>query len=187
MCGGPDRLGSWPTSRTGHEYYPDTGRPGRVRCAALVTRAGAEALGFTTDELVAIRDSWAEVGVFFEGGIRQHDELLTAASGTVTSPNFPSNYPNNYKHTWAIDPPGPAPVTLTFTAFNNAFDDFVEVRDETGALLSRTSGTTLPPPATATRLLITFGSYWVLNAPGWRNLDVAGDCGGGLRRRRRCR
>ena len=128
----------------------------------------AEALGFTTEELVAIRDSWADVGVFFEGGIRQHDELLTNASGTITSPNFPANYSNNYKHTWAIDPPGPAPVTLTFSSFATGLNaDFVEVRDATGTLLGRASGNNPPLPTTSTRLLVTFATNAEITRSGW--------------------
>ena len=129
----------------------------------------AEALGFTPEELLAIRDSWADVGVFFEGGIRLHDELLTAASGTLTSPNFPSNYPHNYKHTWAIDPPGEAPVTLAFSSFQvlGTVSDALEIRDGAGNLLSRTTSSVLPPPATATRLLVTFATSPSGSASGW--------------------
>jgi hypothetical protein len=59
-------------------------------------------------------------------------------------------------------------VTLTFSSFNTQGGaDVVEIRDEAGTLLSRTSGTTLPPPATATRLLVTFATNASFALSGW--------------------
>jgi Zn-dependent metalloprotease/subtilisin-like proprotein convertase family protein len=132
--------------------------------------AAATALGFSEEERAAINQSWQDVGVFCDGAVEpiQCDETLTDESGTVTSPNFPNNYPDNFRHTWCIQPASGSPATLSFDAFNTESGfDFVRIRDANGANLSNTSGTTAPAPATSTLVAITFSSDGSVNATGW--------------------
>ena len=113
---------------------------------------------------------WQDVGVFCDGAVEpiECDETLTAESGTITSPNFPANYPDNFRRTYCIQPASGSPATLTFTAFNTeAGFDFVRIRDANGANLSNTSGTTAPEPETSTLLAITFSTDGSVTAPGW--------------------
>jgi Zn-dependent metalloprotease/subtilisin-like proprotein convertase family protein len=131
--------------------------------------AGA-ALGFTEAELEAINLSWQDVGVFCDGTNPpiQCDETLTAESGTITSPNYPNPYGNNYDNTWCIEPASGNPATLTFTAFNTeAGYDFVQIRDANGDEVSNTSGTTAPAPSTSTLLAVRFRTDGSVVATGW--------------------
>jgi vibriolysin len=133
--------------------------------------AAATALGFSTEERAALNQSWQDVGVFCDGSVQpiQCDETLTAESGTVTSPNFPANYPDNHRRTTCIQPASGGAATLTFTAFNTEPGfDFVRIRDANGAQLSNTSGATPPPPATSTLVAITFTSDGSVTAAGWQ-------------------
>ena len=81
------------------------------------------------------------------------DEMFTGASGTVSSPN---PYPHNFVHAWCIFPGGGPSTTLSFTSFSTeASLDLVSVYDADGDLVSTTSGTTAPAPATSTAFAIT--------------------------------
>jgi subtilisin family serine protease len=44
------------------------------------------------------------------------DERLTAPTGTVQSPSFPGDYPDDLDYTWCITPPGGDEATLVFSA-----------------------------------------------------------------------
>jgi len=129
----------------------------------------ASALGYSATELQHIRDSFADVGVYCGGATQPPpscDQTLTAASGTITSPNYPSNYPNNVKRTWCIQPASAA--TLTFSAFDTESGyDFVTIRDANGQQLSKTSGATKPAAATSTKLYVTFESDGSVVKTGW--------------------
>ena len=132
--------------------------------------AATTALGFSEEERAFINQSWQDVGVFCDGAVEPIvcDETLTAESGTLTSPNFPANYPDNFRRTYCIQPASGSPATLTFTAFNTeAGFDFVRIRDANGANLSNTSGTTAPAAETSTLLAITFSTDGSVTAPGW--------------------
>ena len=135
----------------------------------------ATALGFTTTEKDYLRDSWADVGVLCDGAIEPIvcDETLTTASGTIQSPNYPNQYPNNVQHTWCIKPAGGAATTLVFDAFDTEQCpdqpcDFVTIKNgNTGAVFSNVSGTTLPPQATSSYIAVTFSSDASVTATGW--------------------
>lgn len=131
----------------------------------------ATALGFSTVEKNRIRASWVDVGVFCDGDVEPLicDETLTTASGTITSPNYPSNYPDDYSHIWCIDPPGTQQATLVFDAFFTEDGyDFVEIKNGvTGAVLSTTSGSTAPADATARIVVVKFTTDQSVNESGW--------------------
>jgi hypothetical protein len=149
-------------------------------CQGVV--AAANALGFSSTERAAITQSWADVGVVCDGSPQpiQCDQTFTASSGTVTSPNFPNNYPNNFSRTYCIQPSGGAAATLTFTAFNTeAGFDFVRIRNASGTQLSNTSGTTAPAPATSTLIAITFTTDASVVRTGWSASWTTGGGGGG--------
>jgi len=134
------------------------------------TIQAATALGFSADEIAALNTSWQDVGVFCDGTTPPItcDETLTGETGTVSSPNFPANYPNNFRRTYCIQPASGGTATLTFSAFNTeAGFDFVRIRDASGAQVSNTSGTTAPAPASSTQLAITFTSDGSVVATGW--------------------
>nr|KAG5695372.1 hypothetical protein BaRGS_033585 [Batillaria attramentaria] len=42
---------------------------------------------------------------------------LFEPAGTITSPNYPDDYPNNALRVFVINPPGPEKVCLNFTDF----------------------------------------------------------------------
>ncbi|HTE55290.1 MAG TPA: M4 family metallopeptidase [Kofleriaceae bacterium] len=143
--------------------------------------AAATSLGFTPAEIAAISSAWTAVGVTCDGTTPpvQCDQTFTTASGTVTSPNFPNNYPNNFSRTYCIQPAGGASTTLTFSAFNTEANfDFVTIKNAAGTQLSRTSGTTLPPAATSTLIAITFTSDQSVVRSGW-SASWGGGGGGG--------
>jgi vibriolysin len=119
------------------------------------------ALNWTAAERDILRLSWSESGVYCDGMVEPLicDETLTAASGTLTSPNYPNQYTNNYKRTWCIQPAGGAAATLHFTAFNTeAGYDFVEIKNAAGQQVSRTAGTTAPADVTSTIIAVKFTS-----------------------------
>ncbi len=116
-------------------------------------------LAWTAAERDLLRLSWSESGVYCDGLVEPLvcDETFTAASGTLTSPNYPNQYPNNYTRTWCIQPAGGAAATLHFNAFaTEAGYDFVEIKNAAGTQLSRTAGTTAPADATSTLLAVKF-------------------------------
>jgi Zn-dependent metalloprotease len=131
----------------------------------------ARALHFTDDEVLAIRTSWVDVGVYCDGLFPPPppcDETLTGATGTVTSPNYPNNYGDNFSKTWCIDAPAGTTATLKFDAFETESGyDFVTLGDKNGAVLSKTSGTTAPDPVTSTRIYITFKTDSSVQKKGW--------------------
>jgi vibriolysin len=128
------------------------------------------ALGWSAAERDALRTSWSESGVYCDGMVEPIvcDETLTAASGVLTSPNHPDPYPNLYRRTWCIQPGNGLVATLHFTAFSTEANyDFVQIRDAAGALLSRTSGTTLPADVAGPILAITFTSDQLETSSGF--------------------
>jgi pseudolysin/vibriolysin len=131
----------------------------------------ATALGYTTAERNALRDAWKDVGVFCDGAVApvNCNETFTTSNGEITSPQFPSAYPNGTTRTYCIRPDDGEPVTLLFTDFatEEGFD-VVTIRDGAGAILQTASGTTGPVAITAPMLSVTFTSDESVNAPGWR-------------------
>ncbi|HEU5057746.1 MAG TPA: M4 family metallopeptidase, partial [Kofleriaceae bacterium] len=134
------------------------------------TMDAAAALGFSEQEREWLTLSWQDVGVFCDGAVEPIicDETLTAESGTLTSPNYPNPYPDNFSHIWCIQPASGQPATLHFDAFNTeAGYDFVVIKDANGAVLSTTSGTTAPADATSTLIAVKFTSDGSVTATGW--------------------
>ncbi len=118
----------------------------------------AAALGFSDTEKAAIRDSWLDVGVACDGAVKtlKCDETLTTDSGTLTSPNFPATYTNNYSHTWCIKPASGLAATLSFiTVDTESGYDFITIQDASSAELAKVSGTTLPATQSGDLLAVT--------------------------------
>jgi Zn-dependent metalloprotease/subtilisin-like proprotein convertase family protein len=138
--------------------YWTTGTTFAEGCQGIID--AATALNFTPDEIDALNASWEDVGVFCTGPAPiVCDETLTGESGTLTSPNYPESYPNNFKRTWCIEPASGQPATLHFDDFDTETNfDFVRIRDANGVEVSNTSGTAAPADATSTLLAITFTS-----------------------------
>ncbi len=138
-------------------------------CQGIVD--AAVALGFEESETLAIRDSFADVGVYCAGAASPPppcDQTITAATGTLASPNHPAGYPANFARTWCLKPPTGA-VRLTFTAFDTEPGyDFVEIRSANGAVLSKSAGTLAPAPAAGTKLYLTFTSDATVQKSGWK-------------------
>ena len=130
----------------------------------------AAALGFSDEEREWLNLSWQDVGVFCDGAVEPIicDETLTAESGTLTSPNYPNPYPDNFSHIWCIQPASGQPATLHFDAFNTESGyDFVTIKDANSQVLSNTSGPVAPPDATSTLLAVKFSSDGSVTATGW--------------------
>ncbi|XP_071475764.1 cubilin [Marmota flaviventris] len=82
-------------------------------------------------------------------------EDYTDSSGTISSPNFPNNYPNNLECIYRITVEPNQQIALHFTNFSleegingNCIGDFVEIRDggyETSPSLGTYCGSNLPP------------------------------------------
>jgi Zn-dependent metalloprotease len=130
----------------------------------------ARALGFSDTEIGYISASCSDVGVACDGAPPPPptcDETLTAANGTLTSPNYPNQYPNNYTRTWCIRPG--ASTTLTFSAFNTESGyDFVSITDgNTGRVLANTSGATAPAAQSGDFLVVKFTTDSSVTSTGW--------------------
>lgn len=134
------------------------------------TMDAAAALGFSEEEREWLTLSWQDVGVFCDGAVEPIicDETLTAENGTLTSPNYPNPYPDNFSHIWCIQPASGQPAVLHFDAFNTESGyDFVLIKDANGAILSNTSGTTAPADSTSTLLAVKFTTDGSVTATGW--------------------
>lgn len=130
----------------------------------------ATELGFSDEEKSHIRTSFVDVGVYCDGEVEPLicDDTFTAESGTVTSPSYPNNYPNNFSRTYCIIPTSGTPATLHFTAFNTESGyDFVTLKDGIGNVFSTTSGTTAPADVTSTIIAIKFTTDGSVVRTGW--------------------
>ncbi len=95
---------------------------------------------------------------------------LTAPSGTITDGSGTEDYSYNHTCRWYIKPPDVASITIDFTEFNVASDDWVNVYDgNTAALLNNYYGSSLPAQQTynINNVLVYFKSNSVTNAGGW--------------------
>jgi Zn-dependent metalloprotease/subtilisin-like proprotein convertase family protein len=127
-------------------------------------------LAWTAAERDALRNTWVESGVYCDGLVEPIicDETITTSTGTLSSPNFPNPYPNNFRRTWCVQPASGNAATLHFTAFNTESGfDFVELKNAAGTVVSRTSGTTAPADVTSTLIAIKFTSDGSVTRPGW--------------------
>lgn len=64
------------------------------------------------------------------------DVTFTATSGTISSPNYPNNYPTNQNCVWLVNVGLGYKVTLSFEAFemevdNNCEFDYLQVNEST--------------------------------------------------------
>ncbi|KAJ8389047.1 hypothetical protein AAFF_G00124440 [Aldrovandia affinis] len=113
----------------------------------------------------------------------------TQSEGIIISPNWPNNYAHNRQCVYIIRLPAGEVVSLNFThmdleSHSGCNFDFVEVRDgmaETGPLIGKYCGSTLPAPITSisSSLWIRFKSDSSVSRAGFRAMYEAG-CGGTL-------
>ncbi|KAI4871253.1 hypothetical protein NFI96_019773 [Prochilodus magdalenae] len=117
-------------------------------------------IAFKTDASVSNHGFTAEYGSVMEGC----GETLTEPSGSFTSPGHPTNYPHGANCTWYISVAPGNIIRLSFTSFNLEFHtncnfDYVEIYDngtaQTGNLLGRYCGRSVPPSLTSTDNLMT--------------------------------
>ena len=155
----------------------------------------AVALGFTDEEKQYLRASWIDVGVTCgsatgggtDGGTSSStssssggssggtnnlpgcDETITTDSGTIKSPNYPSNYSNNYAHTWCIVPASGKSVTLTFSSFSTETNyDYVYLYKSDGTQVSKNSGTKIPTSLTSGAIAVKFTSDYSIVKKGFQ-------------------
>nr|CAB3234608.1 cubilin [Phallusia mammillata] len=111
-------------------------------------------------------------------------------SGTLSSPNYPSNYPTGIDCYWIIQVPATEAVQLDFTSFNvevhsNCDYDYVLVLDGRtgdGAVLGKFCGNTQPPTtkSTSNEMTIRFRSDPYTVAGGFQATYSIAACGGTL-------
>ncbi|KAK3572019.1 hypothetical protein QTP86_022249 [Hemibagrus guttatus] len=117
-------------------------------------------IAFSTDASVSNHGFTAEYASVMEGC----GDTLTAPTGSFTSPGHPNNYPHGANCSWHIAVAPGNIIRLSFTSFNleyhtNCDFDYVEVYDngtaQTGQLLGRYCGRSVPPSLTSTDNLMT--------------------------------
>ncbi|XP_030624670.1 LOW QUALITY PROTEIN: cubilin [Chanos chanos] len=115
---------------------------------------------FKTDSSVSNHGFSAEYSSAIEGC----GDTLTEPSGSFNSPGHPTSYPHGANCSWYISVPPGNIIRLSFTSFNlefhhNCLYDYVEVYDngttETGTLLGRYCGRSVPPSLTSTDNMLT--------------------------------
>ncbi|XP_036315022.1 cubilin [Pipistrellus kuhlii] len=117
--------------------------------------------------------------------------ILTNSFGTISSPLFPANYPDNQNCSWIIQAQPPFNhITLSFTHFGlesstTCTQDFLEILDGNygdAPLRGRYCGTSMPHPITSfsNALTLKFISDSSLNADGFHATYAASSsaCGG---------
>jgi len=95
---------------------------------------------------------------------------LTTPTGTITDGSGPENYTYNHLCRWSIAPPNATSITLNFTDFNLATNDFVKVYDQvTNTPIDVLTGTALPAIKTynTSAVLVMFKSDSYLNSGGF--------------------
>uniref|UniRef100_A0A4W4F6Q8 Cubilin n=1 Tax=Electrophorus electricus TaxID=8005 RepID=A0A4W4F6Q8_ELEEL len=115
---------------------------------------------FSTDASVSNHGFTAEYSSVMEGC----GDTLIDPSGSFTSPGHPTSYPHGANCSWHIAVTPGNIIRLSFTSFNleyhtNCIHDYVEVYDngtaQTGNLLGRYCGRSVPPSLTSTDNLMT--------------------------------
>ncbi|KAK3802337.1 hypothetical protein RRG08_010589, partial [Elysia crispata] len=122
-----------------------------------------------------------------QGGCGQ---ALTGNEGTVQSPNFPYNYPNNARCVWNITADPGSQITLTFSDFHlhtshDCSYDYLVIRDggtETSNLFSKICGMVNPfsLQATGNTMFIEFHSNWRTTRSGFHARWSTQVCGQAL-------
>jgi len=120
-------------------------------------------------------------------------------TGELTSPNFPSNYPNHEDTSDTIEVAPGHTIKIQFTHFNLEYNwrcywDYLIITDGDGSqLLSKTCGRSLPEDITSNtnKVIVTFHSDYSVTRPGYKlswtavSTDVQDDCYCGLAKRER--
>ena len=101
-------------------------------------------------------------------------DLLHNTAGVVSSPNFPSNYPNNLEKTEIIEVEQGMIIALHFLSFNihssSDCQDYLAIMDNDGTpLMEKRCGSTLPKNITSTSNNVTlkFITSRVHTDSGW--------------------
>ncbi|XP_059901037.1 cubilin [Gadus macrocephalus] len=119
-------------------------------------------------------------------------ETFTSPTGTLSSPNYPSNYPNKRECVYKIVVGVNMQIKLNFTDFQLEYSatcnyDYVEIRDggyETSPIIGRFCGSQRPPVLVShsNRLWLKFRSDVTTTSPGftahWDGTQTG--CGGNL-------
>ncbi|KAM7390891.1 hypothetical protein PAMA_008881 [Pampus argenteus] len=128
----------------------------------------------------------------YDSALEGCGDILTSPSGVVTSPGHPTNYPHGANCTWYINVASGNLIQLSFESFNleyhvNCNYDYLEVYDngtvETGNLIGRYCGRSVPPSITSTDSLLTllFVSDSSLATEGFSasyvSINASTDCG----------
>jgi cubilin len=95
----------------------------------------------------------------------------SGTTGTFTSPNWPSNYPNNVNCRWVINVPSNKVVNLSFNsnARTELNDDVVSVAGSNGAPLAQMSGAGFHTvQSTGNVMTVTFTSDYDVIFPGFQ-------------------
>ncbi|KAG7501129.1 hypothetical protein JOB18_040546 [Solea senegalensis] len=98
---------------------------------------------------------------------------MTDVSGVILSPGYPGNYPSGLDCTWTVNLPVGFGIHLQFLNFSTeAIHDYLEIRSgtlETGSVIDRFSGPTIPKPlfSTTHQTSFFFHSDYSQNKPGF--------------------
>ncbi|XP_067869413.1 cubilin isoform X2 [Heterodontus francisci] len=140
---------------------------------------------FQTDAISSYAGFKAKYSIAACGGV------VSAQSGFLQSPGYPSSYPDNSQCEWFLEGPEGHYLTITFEAFNlentpDCTKDFVEIREynASGRVLGRYCGTTLPNAMDTSGSIayVHFNSDASVNGSGFRlqfEASIKG-CGGEL-------
>ncbi|HOI00663.1 MAG TPA: C10 family peptidase [Bacteroidales bacterium] len=105
----------------------------------------------------------------------------TAPSGTISDGSGAAKYSNNVTCAWLISPSGGGNLTISFTNFDVAEGDYINVYDwgSQTLLLNKYSGTTPPPAIVAPSgaAYIEFKTDWAHNGQGWEATYTLGGAG----------
>ena len=100
------------------------------------------------------------------------DQALTGASGTFTSPGYPSNYPDNKECATTITVSAGKIINLQFSTFktepsSSCFFDFVEIKE--GDRTKKYCGSAIPPLYTSkgNSIVVRFKSDSYFNDKGF--------------------
>ncbi len=93
-------------------------------------------------------------------------------SHVITSPNYPSNYPNRYDHTWTITESGAQKMKVHFSAFNTERNyDFVYIKTGSGSTVATyhdNRGSFTSAEVNGDTIKIRFYSDYSVTRQGWR-------------------
>ena len=95
---------------------------------------------------------------------------LSTPSGNIEDGSGSDNYTYNHLCRWSIAPPNASSITLSFSAFNVASNDFLKIYDQvTNTEMANYSGATIPASHTynTSKLMLLFKSDGYQNAPGF--------------------